>query len=89
MQRKTTQRGLSLIASSVGRAKTRLLHFVCIGVTVRGDYDYCRVLGTRQLSPLEVGEDNSKLEPKKLRKIQIYQYGQTKGCYRGDRKSVV
>ena len=49
----------------------------------RGDYDYCRVPGTRQLSPLEVGEDNSKLEPKKLRKIQIHQYGQTKGCYRG------
>ena len=35
----------------------------------RGDYDYCRVPGTRQLSPLEVGEDNSKFEPKKLRKI--------------------
>ena len=34
MQRKTTRRGLSLIASSVGRAKTRMLHFVCIGVTV-------------------------------------------------------
>ena len=29
-----TQRGLSFIASSVGRAKTRMLHFVCIGVTV-------------------------------------------------------
>ena len=39
-----------------------------------------RVLGTRQLSPLEVGEDNSKFKPKKLRKIhQIHQYGQTKG----------
>ena len=34
MQRKTTQRGLLLIASSVGRAMKRLLHFVCIGVTV-------------------------------------------------------
>ena len=30
----------------------------------RGDYDYCRVPGTQQLSPLEVGEDNSKFEPK-------------------------
>ena len=49
----------------------------------RGDYDYCRVPGTRQLSPLEVGEDNSKFEPKKLRKVEIHQYGQTKGCYRG------
>ena len=38
---------------------------------------------TRQLSPLEVGKDNSKLEPKKLRKMQIHQYSQTKGCYRG------
>ena len=26
--------------------------------------------GTRQLSPLEVGEDNSKFEPKKLRKFK-------------------
>ena len=49
----------------------------------RGDYDYCRVPGTRQLSPLEVGEDNSNLEPKKLRKIQTHQYSQTIGCYRG------
>ena len=53
--------------------------------TCRGDYDFCRVPGTRQLSPLEVGEDNSKFEPQKLRKIQIHQYGQTKGCYRGFR----
>ena len=52
-------------------------------VKLRGDYDYCRVPGTRQLSPLEVGEDNSKSEPKKLGKIQIDQYGQTKSCYRG------
>ena len=51
----------------------------------RGDYDYCRVPGIWQLSPLQVGEDNSKLETKKLRKIQIYQYGQTKGCFRGFR----
>ena len=28
----------------------------------RGDYDYCRVPGTRQLSPHEVGEDNSEFE---------------------------
>ena len=33
----------------------------------RGDYDYCRVPGTRQLSPLEVGENNSKFEPKKTK----------------------
>ena len=33
--------------------------------------------------PLEVGEGNSKFKHKKLRKIQIDQYGQTKGCYRG------
>mgnify|MGYP001796591655 FL=1 len=33
----------------------------------RGDYDYCRVPGTRQLSPLE---DNSKSEPKKLEKFK-------------------
>ena len=52
-------------------------------VLYRGDYDYCRVPGTLQLSPLEVGEDNSKLEPRNLRKNQIHQYGQTKGCYRG------
>ena len=30
---------------------------------VRGDYAYCRVPGTQQLPPLEVGEDNSILEP--------------------------
>ena len=33
--------------------------------------------------PLEVGEVNSKFKHKKLRKIQIDQYSQTKGCYRG------
>ena len=37
--------------------------------------------GTRQLSPIEKGEDNSNLEIKKLRKIQIHQYGQ-KICYK-------
>ena len=31
----------------------------------RGDYDYCWVPGTRQLSPVEVGEHNSEFEPKK------------------------
>ena len=36
----------------------------------------CR--GTRQVSPLEVGEDNSKIVPKIFEKIQIHQYGQTK-----------
>ena len=30
----------------------------------RGDYGYCQVPGTRQLSPLEVVGDNSKFEPK-------------------------
>ena len=29
--------------------------------------------------PLKVGEDNSKFEPKRLRKIQVYQYGRTRG----------
>ena len=48
-----------------------------------GDYDYCRMMGTWQLSPLEVGEDNLTFEPKKFRKIQIHQYGQTMGCDRG------
>ena len=47
-----------------------------------GDFDYC-VPGTRQLSPLEEGEDNSQFEPKKLRKIQIHQDSQTRGGYRG------
>ena len=50
-------------------------------MATRGDHDYSQVPGTRQLSPLEVGEDNSKYEPKKLRKSQIHQYGQTKGCF--------
>ena len=36
-----------------------------------------------KLSLLEVGEDNSNFEPKKIRKIQIHPYGQTKGCYKG------
>ena len=35
----------------------------------RGDYDYCQVPGTRQFSPLEVVEDNSKVKPKKFKKI--------------------
>ena len=48
-----------------------------------GDYDYCRVSGTRQLSPLEVGEDNSNFKPEKLRKFRFHRYCQTKGCYRG------
>ena len=39
--------------------------------TFRGDYVYCRVPGTRQLSPLEVGEDNSKFVPKKLKSINM------------------
>ena len=47
----------------------------------RDDYDYSQKLGTRQLPPLEVGEDNSNLGPKKLRKIQIHQYGETKGRF--------
>ena len=51
--------------------------------TIRGDYDYCPVPGTRQLSPFEVGEDNSKFESEKQKILQIRQYGQTKGCYRG------
>ena len=38
----------------------------------QGDYDYCRVPGTLPLSPLEVGEDNSKFKHKNLRKIQIH-----------------
>ena len=41
----------------------------------------CLELGS--CPPLEVVEDNSKIEPQKFRKIQIDQYGQTKGCYRG------
>ena len=52
-------------------------------VYIRGDYDYCRVPGNHQFSPLDLGEDISNLEPKKLKKIQIHQYGQTKGCYIG------
>ena len=48
--------------------------------TRRDDYDSCRVPETWQMSPLEVGQDNSKFEPKKLRKIQIHQYDQIKGC---------
>ena len=35
-----------------------------------GDYDYCRVPGTRQLSPLEVGQDNSKIELKNEEKFK-------------------
>ena len=44
----------------------------CLVSVYRGDYDYCRVPGMRQLSPLEIGEDNSKFEPNKIRKIQIF-----------------
>ena len=36
----------------------------------QGDYDYCRVPGTRRLSPLEIGEDNSKFKHKNLRKFK-------------------
>ena len=54
-----------------------------VDVSCKGGCANCRVPGTWQLSPLGVGEDNSKLEPNKLRKIQIHQYSQTKGCYRG------
>ena len=39
------------------------------------------VLEKQQLSPLEVGEDNSKLEI--LSKIQFHQYYLIKGCDRG------
>ena len=41
------------------------------------------VIMTTAEFPLEVGEDNWKFKHKKLRKIQIDQYGQTKACYRG------
>ena len=37
----------------------------------------CLELGS--CPPLEVMEDNSKIEPQTFRKIQIDQYGQTKG----------
>ena len=48
------------------------------GPITRGDYDYCGLPETLQLSSLEVGEDNSKFEPEILGKIQINQHGQTK-----------
>ena len=35
-----------------------------------------------ELPSPEVGEGNSKFKYKKIRKIQIHQYGQIKGCYR-------
>ena len=38
--------------------------------------------GKPVFSHREVEKDNSKLEPKNLRKIQIHQYGQ-KICYKG------
>ena len=34
-------------------------------ILARGDYEYGRVPGIRQLSPLEVGEDNSNSKPQK------------------------
>ena len=47
-------------------------HSECsLPISYRGDYDYCRVLGTRQLYPLEVGEDNPKSAPKKFKLVQI------------------
>ena len=49
---------------------------------LRGNYDCCQV----QASFLELGEDNSIFEPKKLRKIQIHSYGQTKKNVIGDFK---
>ena len=42
------------------------------------------MLETWQLSPIEVREDNSKLEQKNSEKFQsdnVAQRGQTKGCY--------
>ena len=41
-----------------------------------------RAIMTTAKFPLEVGEGNSKFKYKKIRKIQIDQYGQIKGCYR-------
>ena len=48
----------------------------------RGDYDHCRVPGARQLSPLEVGEDNSKLEPKKFKSIDMVKQKVVIGVFR-------
>ena len=55
----------------------------------RGVYDDCQVPGNQQLSPLEAGGKNSILEQKKLRKIQIHHYGQTKSCYSSFRHAQV
>ena len=63
------------------RCESCTTSIVVLGIA-RGDYAYCRMPGTWQLSPLWVGEDNSNLEPKILRKVQFHQYGQTKSYYR-------
>ena len=51
-------------------------------VRCRGDYDYCRVPGTQQLSPLEVGEDNSRFEPKNLKSINMVKQKVVIGVFR-------
>ena len=48
----------------------------------RGDYDYWRVPLTRQLSPLEVGEDNSKFKPKKFKSINMVKQKVVIGVFR-------
>ena len=58
-----------------------ILHYSLI-IELRGDYDYCRVPGTWQLSPLEVGEDNSKLEPKKFKSIDMVKQKVVIGVFR-------
>ena len=42
--------------------------FVTPTASVRGDYDYCRVAGIKQQSPLEIGEDELKIRTQKSRK---------------------
>ena len=48
----------------------------------RGDYDNCRVPLTQQLSSLEVGEDNSKFEPKKFKSINMVKQRGVIGVFR-------
>ena len=52
------------------------------GPITRGDYDYCGLPETLQLSSLEVGEDNSKFEPE-IGKFKSINMVKQKGCYRG------
>ena len=57
--REDNKKKITYYMDNVAGRRVDMLHrqILSFDASLRGVYDYCRVPGTRQLSPLEVGED--------------------------------